>query len=397
MIVAYISFLIGVSAGGSYTVKLQKNPRVPADGSAGGRSIHSSEYYGNIAIGSPPQIFNVVFDTGSGNLLIPSIECTDEACVSHNRYSSSNSSTATEMAFADGNTPANENSERDVVTITFGTGEISGMFVRDDVCLGSICTKAMIVTATNESEEPFNRVPFDGVFGLSLPQMSEGANFNVLDCFIKEKALDKNLFSVYLGDDNAEITFGAYKKEYMAEDLFWVPISRPGYWQVEIADISIGGKGMNLCSSGGCQVAVDTGTSLMAGPSNIVHKLIDLLQVKSDCSNFATLPKLGFLVGDRELTLDPEDYVSRMDDRCSLALMTLNVPPPKGPLFIFGDPFLKKYYTVYDREHVKVGFAKAKLPEQVSTERPPSLLEESRHTVKMLRALHEKQNVFTKR
>jgi len=386
MLAYAVPFLIGAAAAGSYTVKLQKKNRVQPNASAGGRGMHSSEYYGNIAIGSPPQIFQVVFDTGSGNLLIPSIECTDEACVSHNRYASSKSSTATEMAFADGNTPADENSERDVVTITFGTGQISGMFVQDNVCLGSICTKAMLVTATNESDEPFSLVPFDGVLGLSLPQMSEGANFNVLDCFVKEKALDKNLFSVYLGDDNAEITFGDYKKEYMAEELFWVPVSRPGYWQVEINDISIGGKGMNLCSSGGCQVAVDTGTSLMAGPSTIVHKLIELLQLKSDCSNFAELPKLGFLVGNRELTLDPEDYVARMDDHCSLALMTLNVPPPKGPLFIFGDPFLKKYYTVYDREHVKVGFAKAKLPTPSSSQHEFSLIEEKGQKFRLLRS-----------
>jgi hypothetical protein len=62
------------------------------------------------------------------------------------------------------------------------------------------------------------------------------------------------------------------------------------------------------------------------------------------------------------LNLRPEDYVDKSEDGCSVALMTLDIPPPKGPLFIFGDPFLRKFYTVYDREGLRVGFALAKHP-----------------------------------
>merc|ERR1719265_1765026 len=45
---------------------------------------------------------------------------------------------------------------------------------------------------------------------------------------------------------------------------------------------------------------------------------------------------------------------------CSFSLMSLDVPPPKGPLFIFGDPFLRRFVTIYDRQGPKVGFAVAK-------------------------------------
>merc|ERR1719261_1748681 len=45
---------------------------------------------------------------------------------------------------------------------------------------------------------------------------------------------------------------------------------------------------------------------------------------------------------------------------CSFSVMNLDVPPPKGPLFIFGDPFLRRFVTIYDKKGPRVGFAVAK-------------------------------------
>jgi len=81
--------------------------------------------------------------------------------------------------------------------------------------------------------------------------------------------------------------------------------------------------------------------------------------VQSNCANYDDLPKLGFVVGDHILNLEPKDYIDRDLGGCDVAFMPLDVPPPQGPLFVFGIPFLQKFFTVYDEANRRIGFGVA--------------------------------------
>jgi cathepsin E len=319
------------------------------------RIVHKTEYWGSIGLGNPPQDFTVIFDTGSGNLIVPGENCTSVPCLQHRRYAGSKS-TSGAVVGKKGATLDVDPDQRREATIKFGTGKVHGSFVRDSLCLSpQSCSKVNFLTAIQETDEPFADCDFDGIMGLGFSDLSMGQGFNILDEI--GSTLPKQQVSVYLSDTGkSQISFGGYDPSLAASSLMWVPVSHQSYWQIGIDDIAFNNKKTGLCSN--CQVAVDTGTSLLAGPSSVIDSLNEKLQVKEDCSNFKELPNLGFAIGDKVLNLAPEDYIDK-SDTCEISLMALDVPPPRGPLFVLGDPFLRRFLTVYDKEGPQVGFAVA--------------------------------------
>jgi len=314
--------------------------------------VHKTAYWGSMSIGSPPQPFKVIFDTGSGNLIVPSSSCTVPGCQPHKKYD--------QKASTSGQSVENEQGEASS-EITFGTGQIEGGFVRDKMCIGdSLCMTANFIAAEKETTSPFQEIPFDGIMGLGFKDLSMGKGFNMIDELTNSGALPAGQISFYLTDGgDSEVTFGGYKAEYLASEIIWAPVEVQSWWQVAIKDITFDNQPKNLCD-GECKVAVDTGTSMLAGPSDLVDKLTNMVNAKSDCSNYDSLPKLGFQINDKVLNLMPDDYMDKSDSECSFSLMGLDVPPPKGPLFIFGDPFLRRFVTIFDNGNEggpRVGFA----------------------------------------
>merc|ERR1719408_1119541 len=94
-----------------------------------------TSYSGVISVGSPQrQEFRVVFDTGSAHVVLPALECGSESCLLHRRYNMAASRSAA-LVNADGSV-VEPGDYADQATIGFGTGEITGEFVKDRVCLG---------------------------------------------------------------------------------------------------------------------------------------------------------------------------------------------------------------------------------------------------------------------
>mmetsp|Transcript_9546 Transcript_9546/g.33826 ORF Transcript_9546/g.33826 Transcript_9546/m.33826 type:complete len:455 (+) Transcript_9546:102-1466(+) len=363
----------------STTVPLERRVvaehRNTGDGTRDRGVVHKTSYYGRVTIGTPGQSFLVVFDTGSGNLLVPSEECQNEACMKHARFGANQSSSFQQVSCDGSAHAAGGAAPEDEVSITFGTGEVWGRCVQEQICIGSVCSRGSLVLATYESPMPFSSFKFDGVLGLGTRAMSQGDDFNLMDRLQKTGVLKQAMFSVFMSDSDdevSEITFGKVKHEHLASELFWVDIARDsGYWEVQVDDMHINGAPQSLCA--GCYAAVDTGTSELAGPSAVIDELARRLNVLEDCSNLDSLPTLGFEIAGRVLNLEPRDYIDQANGNCQVSLMALDVPPPKGPLFVLGIPFLQKFVTVYDNDKRRVGFGVARHTGQ-SADRAKTLL-----------------------
>jgi len=327
------------------------------------KDISNSQYVGQVKIGSPKQTFDVIFDTGSSNLWINSDKCKSKACLMHDSFKPEESSSYSKLAVK--------------MNVQFGTGHISGFLAQDDFHFGPINVKGQTFgQITKEVGRVFETGKFDGILGLSFPALSAAGYTPVFDNIIKQHLLKDNMFSFFYGEDKGsggKITFGEPAPDLYQGDISYVDVSKEFYWELNLKDIRVGGKSLGLCPSGNCKVVADTGTSLLTGPEEAVSTLLDRIRIESDCSNAedASLPDIEYILTDSKneytIPIDKEFYVVKntANDRCKLGIMALNVPPPRGPLFILGDVFMRKYYTIFSRSlaqdgHPRIGFALAK-------------------------------------
>jgi cathepsin D len=331
--------------------------------------FENAQYYGNITIGNPPQPFRVLFDTGSSNLWVPCHGCpaSDLACDFHSQYDCKKSTTCTATG--------------EPFQIQYGSGSMQGTVDTDVVCFGPTPSKGWCTDKTQgfacATEEPglsFVAAQFDGILGMGWDSISvDKLNQPMDQIFADTKDCPQAVFAFWLNRDvngntvGGEMTLCGTDSAHYTGSIAWEPLTAEDYWRISLGGLSV--KGTQI--TGKIDAIVDTGTSLMAGPTDQVaqiQKIIGAFEVTAGeyeviCDLVNMLPNVEITLGGQNFELTPNDYVLKVTDEgvsvCISGFMGIDIPAPNGPLWILGDVFIGKYYAVFDHGNKRVGMAKA--------------------------------------
>jgi hypothetical protein len=316
----------------------------------------NSQYYGAISLGTPEQKFDVIFDTGSSDLWVAGSKC-DSSCGRHAKFDSSKSSSYV----ANGT----------VFHIEYGSGPVSGYESADTCSAGGLAIQNQIfaeVTDASGLGAAFQMGKFDGILGLAFPILSVNKVPTVFQNMVSQGLVKEAQFAFYLGNaesDLGELTLGGTDPNHYTGSFTWVPLKAATYWEITLGEMNAGGVG--YVPAGGQNAIVDSGTSILTGPADIVKSLATAIGGKEIIAgeyliscNTRKLPNFDFVINGNTYTLTPEDYLIPDGNVCLLGIMGMDIPAPTGPLWILGDVFMRKYYTVFDVANTRVGFALAK-------------------------------------
>ena len=317
------------------------------------------EYVGSVGVGTPPQWLDVIFDTGSGNFFVNSNLCTSDTCKTRKLFNHSYSSTYIDQKAS--------------LSVSYGAGDVKGRICTDTVSIAGVEIETQhLAEVTEEIGSVFVGSKFSGLLGLGFNPLAAKGTVPIFDSIVKSQSLDWNVFSFFFSVrvfEESELMLGDVNFDRFTGEIHWIPLTEdPVYWTIMIDDVRFGDKSLGLCTNG-CKAAVDTGTSLLAAPSKVVDEIHK--QFDKSCEDIYSYPDLIFVIDGKEYSMPPEYYIitsrnNREDDpgvhsigyeECEIAFMALDL---KKPMWILGDLFLSSYYSIFDRDRMSVGLAKAK-------------------------------------
>merc|ERR1712071_603877 len=185
-------------------------------------------YFGEVKIGAPSQNFRVIFDTGSSNLWVPREGC--QNCGSKWLGKKDKFNPETSTTFVEDGADFN---------IQYGSGPVSGKFGQDKVVLAEniaiVDQKLGMIDDAGGLGFAYLMGKFDGILGLAFDSISiEGVKTPMVNAF-EQKAIDRNIFAFYLGDnEDGELTIGGVDESRYVGDFHKVDLLDATYWEIKL-------------------------------------------------------------------------------------------------------------------------------------------------------------------
>ncbi|KAF9900629.1 hypothetical protein EC991_007075, partial [Linnemannia zychae] len=310
-------------------------------------NIGDTQWVAAMLIGTPPQEFSVVFDTGSSDLTFRA------------------ENTQWSINYAD------KSWAQGVLGVDNIT--VAGIKVLDQ-------TIGLASVNTGSSPTDLDNV-IDGILGLGFDSDSDIDGFKTpVTNMIQQNLIDQAIVSVWLNkaeDQDASLSyggqfiFGGVDPSLYREPITYVPVTSNTHWQVAVDKVIFDNKQLDMPRSSTYAI-VDTGSSYIILPDDLAeafHRQIP--KATYDKAIGWIIPctvgksrsiNLTFVLGGRNFSVPLSDIVllqTGFQGRCLSAIDTWSETTGRDSQsqILLGDLFIKNQYVVYDYGNRTIGFA----------------------------------------
>ncbi|KAG8833197.1 hypothetical protein FRC17_011145 [Serendipita sp. 399] len=342
-------------------------------------------YSAKMELGTPPQSFDVLLDTGSSDTWVVAAGCTCtglncSGCSSGKEWDSSSSSTWSQRG--------------KVLTIQYGSGLVTGRTGKDVVTIGGFTIADQVIGLVDQAARTLPGT-VEGLLGLAFGTLARAGGtpwwLRIANGDASERGgtLDTRMMSFWFSryvnapdmgmNDHAggQFTLGGTNSSLYTGDINYISIMKPvKWWLIPIQAVGIEGGSSVQVASGEDGAIIDTGTTLVGGEDTVLAEVFAQIPgaMKSTeipnnggarLNGFYVLPCNSTAVvtltfGGEAYTYSTADLLyQRIDDilpdycLSSLFLFSSKDPhsilyaPTGAPYWLVGDSFLKNVYSVF--------------------------------------------------
>ena len=289
----------------------------------------------------------MLIDSGSANTWVMGSDCTSDACQTHNTYGNEDSNTL--------------ETTTQTWSMTYGTGEVGGIVVKDTVKLANYTVDMGFGLASTASDD-FNNYPMDGIMGLGRASSDALGTPTIMQVLDSQGHLSENILGIHLqrasdGGKDGEITFGGVDSSKFAGKLSYSKTISDSSWQIGADDAGVDGKAVGFQ---GKTAIIDTGTSYILMPPGDADALHQLIPGSSQSGELYVIPcsssvNVYVTISGVKYGVSPKDYVGKPSGSgCQSNIVGHQAFGVDD--WILGDAFLKNVYTVLDFDNARIGF-----------------------------------------
>ncbi|KAI0935368.1 hypothetical protein AcV7_003825 [Taiwanofungus camphoratus] len=338
-----------------------------------------SSYIGTVSIGTPSQSFPVVMDTGSSDLWVASTQCI--SCPADTPEFNPSSSSSLKQ-----NTTVTGQSQS--VTITYGSGSVRGTLASDTVSMGGFTVNPQTFLVVNQVSSQLLSGNVSGIIGLAFEALASTQATPFWQALANDGQLSSPEMAFWLTrfvDDpqaqneepGGEFTLGGTNSSLFKGDIEFQSLQTasgsPTFWLLSVTGVTVQGQSVQIPTGSSALAAIDTGTTLIGGPSQAVASIYSAIPgsqaLNGQLEGFYSFPcsttvNVSMAFGGQSWPISSADMNlgSVQGQQCLGGIFDLNLGSNVGsgggnPNWVVGDTFLKNVYSVFRANPAAVGFA----------------------------------------